>query len=179
MIPILQNIKNLKSISFLSSKPLSNRTGSSFLSTTSGNTVSLSNQYSAVMVNPFPKIPSALYVGLHITTYTTTMGITVNTSAKSVDRHSLPANSLQPLCVSSVRTVAPVLLLLKTDPFSAYINASIQNVLTISTTLKTWIRSTLLRIMAKTNINSITSTVNSLWISSRWTYPLFRKMHLH
>ena len=57
----------------------------------------------------------------------------------------------------------------KTASSSAYINASIQNVLTISTILKKWIRKTLLRIMAKTNINSITSTVNSLWISSPWT----------
>ncbi len=30
----------------------------------------------------------------------------------------------------------------------------------------------------KINISSITSTVNLLWISLRWTFPLFRKMHL-
>ncbi len=105
MIPILQNIKNLKLISFLSSKPLSNRTGSSFLSTTSGNTVSLSNQFSAVMVNPFLKIPSALYVGLHITTFTTIMAVTVNTSVKSVDRPSAPAKSLQHLFALPALTV--------------------------------------------------------------------------
>lgn len=169
MIPILQNINNLKLISFLSSKPLSNRTGSSFLSTTSGNTVSLSNQFSAVMVNPFLKIPSALYVGLHITTFTTIMAVTVNTSVKSVDRPSAPAKSLQHLFALPALTVEIPSFQKKTVSSSAYINASIQNVLTISTILKKWIRKTLLRIMAKTNINSITSTVNSLWISSPWT----------
>lgn len=50
----------------------------------------------------------------------------------------------------------------KTVSSSAYINALTQNVLTISTILKKWIRKTLPRIMENTNINSITSTVNSL-----------------
>ena len=68
------------------------------------------------------RIYAVLSVVRLITTYMTTMGITVSISAKSVVRHSLPGNTPQPHCVSSVRTVATVLLLLKTDPFSAYTN---------------------------------------------------------
>ena len=107
--------------------------------------------------------------GLHITTFTTIMAVTVNTSVKSVDRPSAPAKSLQHLFALPALTAEIPSFQKKTASSSAYINASIQNVLTISTILKKWIRKTLLRIMAKTNINSITSTVNSLWISSPWT----------
>ena len=82
---------------------------------------------------------------------------------------SAPAKSLQHLFALPALTAEIPSFQKKTASSSAYINASIQNVLTISTVLKKWIRKTLLRIMAKTNINSITSTVNSLWISSPWT----------
>ena len=85
--------QKFKSISFLSSKPLSNRTGSFFLNTTSGNMASLSNQFSAVMVNPFRKIPSTLCVGLRITTFMTIMGVTVNTSVKSVASKHISGSS--------------------------------------------------------------------------------------
>ena len=117
----------------------------------------------------FRKTPSALYVELHITTFTTIMAVTVNTSVKSVARPSAPMKSLQHLFALPALTAEIPSFPKKTVSSSAYINASIQNVLTISTILKRWLRKILLRIMAKININFITSTVNSLWISSPWT----------
>ena len=84
---------------------------------------------------------------------------------KVCGRTFCPVKSLRHPSVLSVLTVAIPLPQRKTAGFSAYINVSIQSVLTISTPLKKWSRKTLMRTMAKTNINSITSTVNSPWIS--------------
>ena len=77
-------------MNFLLLNHLSNRTGNSFLNTITGNMVSLSNRFDAVMANPFLKILSALYAELHITTFTITMVATDNTSAKSANRPFLP-----------------------------------------------------------------------------------------
>lgn len=117
MIPILQNIKNLRLINFLSSKPLWNRTGSSSSNTISGSTESLSNRSGAAMANPFRKIPSARYAVLHITSFTTITAVTASSSAKSVARPFRPVKSLRHPSVLSVLTVAIPLLQRKTAGF--------------------------------------------------------------
>ena len=130
------NIKNLRLINFPSSRPLSNRTGSFFLNTISGSMASLSSQFSAVMVNPFLKILSAPFVVLLTITFMTIMVEMVSTSAKSAVRPSVPTKLLQHLSDLPVLIVATHSLPRKTENSSAYINVSIPNVLTISTTKK-------------------------------------------
>lgn len=161
MIPTLQSIRNSKSTSSLSLKPLSNRTGSFSSNTISGDMVNQSNRFSVVMANPFPMIPSVHYAALPIITSMTTMAAMGSTSAKSADRLSLPAKLLTHLLDSPVLTVAILSCLRKTVSFSAYISASIPNVLTISIISKKWSKKIWTRIMEKINISSITSTVNS------------------
>lgn len=87
-----------------------------------GNMISLSNQFNAVMANPFPKIPSALYVELLTTLFTIIMAVTGSISAMFVGRLSaLGTSSLYPF-VSPALTVVTPLLLRKTVNFSAFIN---------------------------------------------------------
>ena len=122
MIPILQSIRNLRLISFPSSKPLSNRTGSSFSNTITGNMRNLLSRSSVAMAKPFPKIPSVLCVVLLITTFMTIMVETVSTSAKSAVRLSLPAKSSQHHFDLPALTAEIHLLPGKTVSSSAYIN---------------------------------------------------------
>ena len=165
MIPIRQSTRNLKWINSLSSKLLLNRTGSFSSNTTSGSMAGRLNLSSAAMAKPFPKIPSVHYAAPLTISSMTTMGAMGSISAKSVGRPSVLVNSLQHHSGLSALTVGIPLPPRKTGNFSAYINASTKSVLTISTTFPKWIQKTWKQTLAKTNINSTTSTVNSLWIS--------------
>ena len=116
-----------------------------------------------------PKISSVPYAVPLTITSTITMAGTDNTSAKSADKPSLPVKWSPLPSGLPVLIAARPWLSRKTASSSAYTNVSIRNVLTISIILKKWIRRIWMKITAKTNIGSITSTVSSLWISLPWT----------
>ena len=133
MIPILLSIRNSKWISFPSSKPLSDRTGSSFLNTISGSMANLLSRFNAAMAKLFPKISSVPYAVPLTITSMTTMVETASISARSVGRLSALVNSFQHHSGLSAPTAEILLLPRKTENFSAYINVLTQSVLTIST----------------------------------------------
>ena len=158
---ILQSIKSLLRISFLSSIPSLNRIGNSFWNTIFGNIRNLSNLFNAETEEPFPKILFAHSAALLIITSMTTMVPMDNISARSAVKHSEPANRPPDRSAVSVRSGAEHSLRVETVYFSESIAVRISNVPSISKTLKR-LKKNILKLTKSTNINFAISTVNLL-----------------
>ena len=161
MIPTPLSTRSSPPTASLSSNRSSNRIGSSFWSTISGNTANRSNRFSAAMENPSRKMSSARFVGHLTTTSTTTMAATDSTNAKSVDRPLSPA-MLSPLPYALYALTAAIPSSpRKTGSSSASINASTPGVPSTFITSPRLTRTSWRRITTKTSISCTTFTGNS------------------
>src|SRR5690554_3118386 len=119
------------------------------------------------MVNPFLMISDALFVTLLTTIFMIIMVAKGNTFVKFVMPLFLMGNNLlHPLSLSAL-TAHVLLLQRRIVSISSYINVQILSVPTTLIILKRLIRR-ILKTMERINTSSITSTVNSLWISFAW-----------
>ncbi len=166
MIPTPLNTTNLPLTASLSSSLSSNKTGSSYWNTTSGNMVKPSGRSSGAMGNPFPRIPSVPLCGApHHYLYDNNGGNgQVSVQGLWTDVCHWGGCYLQ--SVSCALTVDTPLSRKRTGGSSASTNVSIQSVLSICITSPGLIKNIWMRITVKINTSSITSTGNSPWISS-------------
>src|SRR5690554_796666 len=119
------------------------------------------------MASQFLRIPYALFVTLLTITFTTIMVGMDSISVKFV-MHLFLMEKILPLQLNlSVLTAHILLLQRKIVSTLSYINVQILSVPTTLIILKRLIKR-ILKTMERISTNSITSTVNSLWISLRW-----------